>query len=311
MSRPGENDESAHSPSERPDWRESYYFNFVDSESKVSGFSTIGILPNAAKREFVFVLFHDDKREVYFVEPSGAVPKGFSESLSDGHLSFDLIKPLREWRISFVGAGLTADLKWKARYPAYDFGTGSGTSWAGHFEQSGSVTGKVEFAEGGLIKLKGLGERDKSWGARDWHIEGWFALHAQFETFSIGLRRDMVKGQAHASGGISSAKGHIPISEVELETEFASGEVRMPIRAITRVYGTDGSCYTLRSAMISPTAFVRFSRPFPGGTTELYEEMAVHECQGLGQRGTGLLEWLFTHPGVQGPAADQKTRPAA
>ncbi|RDE17484.1 MAG: hypothetical protein C4K49_02735 [Candidatus Thorarchaeota archaeon] len=310
MSRPSETDESLHSPSGRPDWRESYYFNFVDSGLNVSGFSTIGLLPNVGKREFVFVLFHDGKREVYFVEPTGAVPKGHAESLSDGHLSYELISPLHEWRISFAGVDMTAELKWKARYPAYMFGTGSGTSWTGHFEQSGRVTGTIELAKGGPIKLKGLGERDKSWGTRDWHIEGWFALHAQFETFSIGLRRDMVKGEAHSSGGISSARKHVPVTDVELQTGFSRGESRMPIKAKTRVHGADGSCYTLQSKMISPSAFVRFSRPFPGGTTELYENMAVHKCQESGETGSGLLEWLFTHPETQGPAADQKTRPA-
>jgi hypothetical protein len=40
---------------------------------------------------------------------------------------------------------------------------------------------------------------------------------------------------------------------------------------------------------------VRFSRPFPGGTTELFEEMAIHEYDELKNRGTGLMEWLFTH----------------
>jgi hypothetical protein len=47
--------------------------------------------------------------------------------------------------------------------------------------------------------------------------------------------------------------------------------------------------------MISPTSFVRFAREFPGGTTELFEEMAVHDCKELVIQGTGLIEWLFTH----------------
>jgi hypothetical protein len=41
-------------------------------------------------------------------------------------------------------------------------------------------------------------------------------------------------------------------------------------------------------------SFARFSRQFPGGTTELFEDIAIHECEELGKRGTGLMEWLFT-----------------
>jgi hypothetical protein len=118
----------------------------------------------------------------------------------------------------------------------------------------------------------------------------------QFDSFSIGLRRDIVNGVAHVSGGISSPSGHVAISKVDLETGFMEDAARMSNHATTRVYGADGSRYTLRSSLISPASFVRFSQPFPGGTTELFEEMAIHECEELKNRGTGLMEWLFTHP---------------
>lgn len=287
-------DEFAHQPSERPDWRESYYFNWVDLKAGISGFSTIGILPNAGKREFVFALFYDDQREVYFVEPDGPIPDDFTESLSDGVLSFSVTEPFKEWRIHYDRKGLRADIVWPGRFPAYDFGSGSGTSWAGHFEQSGSPHGEIELRDGRVIDFKGLGERDKSWGARNWHIQGWYALHAQFEDLSIGLRRDTVKDEFHASGGISTRDGHVPILRVDLDT--LRNDSGMPVGATTRVHGSDGSVYTLQSKMISPTSFVRFSREFSGGSTELFEEMAVHTCEELDEDGTGLIEWLFTHP---------------
>ena len=287
--------EYTHTPNNRSDWRESYYFNWVDLESGISGFSTIGLLPNVQKREFVFALFYDDKREVYFVEPEGEVPRDFHGSLSDGVLLFEVVKPLKEWVIKYQGKDLTVELNWRGRFPPFDFGSGSGTSWDGHFEQSGHVTGRVDLPDGQIILLEGLGERDKSWGSRDWHIESWYALHAQFEDVSIGLRRDMVDGEPHASGGISTAEGHVLITRVGLETKYMEGKIGMPIGARTHVYGEDGSCYTLKSSMISPTSFVRFERKFPGGQTELFEEMATHECEELGESGTGLIEWLYTH----------------
>ena len=140
-----------------------------------------------------------------------------------------------------------------------------------------------------------MGQRDKSWGHRDWHIESWYALHAQFDSFSIGLRRDIVNGVAHVSGGITSAGRHVDISKVDLETGFTDSAVHVQVRATTRVHGVDGSRYKLHSSLISPTSFMRFSRPFPGGSTGLFEDMAVHECEELKERGTGLMEWLFTH----------------
>jgi hypothetical protein len=289
-----ESDEYAHSPSERKDWRESYYFNWVDLKHGVSGFSTIGLLPNANQREFVFALFYNNQREVYFKEPSGRIPSDFGESLSDGVLSYKVIEPFKEWEIYYEGAKVRAEITWHARFPPYDFGSGSGTSWAGHFEQTGRPRGRVTLKDGGVITFEGLGERDKSWGARDWHIESWYALHAQFEGLSIGLRRDIAGGEVHSSGCISTNDGHVAIVSVGLETQV-DAESGLPVGAVTRIRGEDGSTYTLRSRMISPTSFVRFSRKFQGGSTELFEEMAVHQCDQLDEEGTGLIEWLFTH----------------
>lgn len=287
-------DEYAHEADENPDWRESYYFNWVDIDSGMSGFSTIGLLPNRKKREFVFALFYEQEREVHFNEPSGSFSADLSKSLTDGILSYELVTPLKEWRIEYRGKNLSANIVWPRRFTAYDFGSGSGTSWHGHFEQSGAPHGTIEFSDGRVMRIQGLGERDKSWGARDWHIESWFALHAQFDNLSIGLRRDVVKGVAQSSGGISTVEGHIPIKNVELATEtHKSG---MPIGAKVRIIGLDDTVYSLKSQLITSTSFVRFAREFSGGSTELYEGMATHKCKELGSTGTGLLEWLYTHP---------------
>jgi hypothetical protein len=48
--------------------------------------------------------------------------------------------------------------------------------------------------------------------------------------------------------------------------------------------------------LISPSSFLRFSRPFPGDATELFKDMATHKCEELKGRGAGLMEWLFPHP---------------
>ncbi len=287
-----DSDDYLHEPDESAGFRESYYFNWVDLASGISGFSTIGLLPNTKKSEFVFALFHADKRETYWKEPDGAVPVNIGEALSDGTLSYELINPMNEWKILYEGKKLSAKILWFGRFPYYDFGGGSGTSWVGHFEQSGMVKGTITFQDGTVKTLKGFGMRDKSWGSRNWHIEAWYALHAQFDDLSIGLRRDYVNREYYASGSITTKDGHIPITKVELDTEFLQD--RMHYAAETKVHCEDGSCYTLKSKIITDTSYVRFTRDFSGGSTELWEEMAIHECEELAQKGTGLLEWLFT-----------------
>ena len=292
MPSPTTDDDFPHLPSESADWRESYYFNFVDAENGISSFSTIGLLPNLGRREFVFALFFDHNRKIYFNEVSGQFGLD-PTSLSDGHLSYEMLEPLDLWRISFSDKDVSTDLLWKGRFTAYLFGRGSGTSWAEHFEQSGIVSGVVRLPDGRSIVVNGLGQRDKSWGSRRWHIDNWFALHAQFDNMSIGLRRDVVDGKIYVFGAVISEGSPDPISGVEtcIEQMDAQGA---PLKATTTIKTDHGETYILLSSLISPSSYAKFSRNFPGGLTALFEGMAFHYCEELGLKGTGLLEWLFT-----------------
>lgn len=74
-------------------------------------------------------------------------------------------------------------------------------------------------------------------------------------------------------------------------------EARMSVRATTHVHGADISSYTLRSSLISLASFMRFSRPFPGGTTALFEEMAIHECEEL-KALASILTYQEDDPGL-------------
>jgi hypothetical protein len=292
MDCPIQDDERNHKPSDRMDWRESYYFNFVDPESGISGFTTIGLLPHVPKREFVFALFHRDNRHFYYQEPATPFSFESSKSLDDGHLRFELLESMKEWQISISSGELKADLKWAARFPPYGFGECSGTSWEGHFEQSGVVSGTLQVGDMAL-SLNGFGQRDKSWGSRNWHIDQWYALHAQFKEFSIGLRQDTICGNSAASGGVSSFSGGVPITSIDVTTEYGT-DPNQPIGATTKVRCKGGREYKLSSRLISPLSFVKFNKRFPGGATELLEAMALHRLEETGEVGTGLLEWLFT-----------------
>ena len=286
-------DDYLHVPEDGQDWRESYYFNFVDPENETSGFTTIGILPNQKKGEFILALFHRDKLNIYYKEqPLQNIES--SSLLSNGTLTYRLVEPLQKWDISVVNENFDVRLKWEARFKPFDFGKGSGTSWKGHFEQSGVIEGEAVFSGARKIRIRGYSQRDKSWGARDWFIESWFALHAQFATYVVGLRKDNVNGASYVSGGVSSTDKQTASSQVDLQINFDQGI--NPVGASTTIHYDDGRTDTLISRLISPRSFFKFSRSFPRGTTELYEGMALHESVTTGEKGTGLIEFLFTHP---------------
>lgn len=284
-------DDRLHTPSGDKGWRESFYFNFVDLKSGISGFTTIGLMPALKKREFVFAIFHGDRQTLHFAEPKGPFESSGTEPLSDGTVTYEELEPMKKWRLRLSKRDAAADLIWESRFPPFQFGGCSGTSWSGHFEQSGIVTGTVELG-GAHLKVEGLGHRDKSWGPRDWHIDSWFALHAQFRNSAIGLRRDFTGTSFSLSGGVLSAESSIPIASMELQTEYDIDKI--PRSARIRITCSDGRTCTLESALINTSSFVRFTKQFPGGRTDLFEAMATHKCVESGEEGTGLLEWLFT-----------------
>jgi len=290
-----------HVPEKELDWRESYYFNFVNHDKETSGFTTIGILPNQRKAEYLLALFHRNKQTLYFKEQEIATDTKSENRLSDKTLTYTLIEPLKKWKIGFSSQDMELLIQWEARFPLFDFGKGSGTSWTGHFEQSGIVGGEAKLRDGRKIRIDGYGQRDKSWGQRNWHIENWFALHAQFKTYAIGLRKDTVNGIPHVSGGLSSAKKQKTASQVDLEITYGKDENKIPAGALTTIHYSDGKAVTLRSGLVSSRSYAKFSRIFPKGTTELFEGMAAHECLTTGEKGTGLIEFLFTH---QKPQSD-------
>lgn len=293
-------DDALHLQSSERSWRESYYFNFVDEERGISCFATIGIMPNLKIREFVFAIFYKNKKKIYYNELKSSMPVDLNEILSDGKLCFKLERPLKQWQIFYYDPEVSVDLSWDSRSPPIDFGEGSGTSWLRHFEQPGKVRGKMRLADGTSIEIDGLGQRDKSWGPRNWHIDGWFAMHAQFNELSIGLRRDTVGSISKTSGYILSGNEIVAISDLKLETIFSKATNRMPVGAKTVIYGSDGSKYSLVSKLMAPNTYAKFERDFGQSVTELYEEMAIHECSGLKGRGTGLIEWLITRTKVFG-----------
>ena len=288
-------DEYTHASGREKDWRESYYFNFVNHDNKTSGFTTIGVLPNQQKAEFVFALFHEDKQALYYKEHQLASNAQRPDTFSDKTLTYRLVQPLKKWEISLVNEELSLQIQWKSRFPPFDFGKGSGTSWKGHFEQSGNVRGEVQFPGGRRIQIDGYGQRDKSWGQRNWHIQNWFALHAQFQKYSIGLRRDTVNNAQRVSGGLSAGRKQYAVSKIDMEMTCEKGNNENPTGAVTTILFDDGKTATFQSRLISPRSFVKFSRTFPEGSTELFEGMAIHECRETGEKGTGLIEFLFTH----------------
>lgn len=289
-------DELLHEPTSEPKWRESYYFNWVDLVNEISGFSTIGIVPNENRREFVFLLFLKERNEVYYKEPQlHHYEDNISTMLTEKNLSYKLIEPFKIWQIEYTSRKLKFNIKFESRFPTFKFGLDSSASWHQHFEASGIVKGNLILKDNTNIKIYGYGQRDKSWGYRDWHkFDKWYAGHFQFKTWSSTFRKDYFGNQIDLSGHISNKKNNITLSSLEIETINDKDKFNSPLTATYVITDKDDNSYRIKAERIKKDSFIRFVRSFEGGNTELFEQMVFMKDLDTGEIGSGMMEHLRT-----------------
>ena len=289
-------DELLHEPTSEPKWRESYYFNWVDLVNEISGFSTIGIVPNENRREFVFLLFLKERNEVYYKEPHLLYYEdNISTMLTEKNLSYKLIEPFKIWQIEYTSRKLKFNIKFETRFPTYAFGIDSSASWHQHFEASGMVKGNLILKDNTNIKINGYGQRDKSWGYRDWHqFDKWYAGHFQFKDWSSTFRKDYFSNQIDLSGHISNKKKNITLSSLEIDTINDKDKFNSPLTATYVITDKDDNSYRIKAERIKKDSFIRFVRNFQGGYTELFEQMVFMKDLETGEIGSGMMEHLLT-----------------
>ncbi len=291
-----EADEFLHQPSEILKWREAYYFNWVDLENKIAGCSTIGILPNENRREMFFFLFLDNKRIIYYREPPLLkYEDDINVMLRDKRLAYKLIKPLQTWEIIYKCNKFEFKINFDTRFGTYYFKKDFSVAWDTHFESSGIIKGNIKYRDGKAREINGFGQRDKSWGIRDWHgVDHWIAGQFQFKDWNCGLRKDFFNDRIDVSGYIASEGGIVPVSEVDIDIIDDDDKLKTPLMTTYRITDAEGKSYNIEARPIEKNSIFRFTRQFPDGYTELFEEMVIMKNLDTGEIGSGMSEHLRT-----------------
>ena len=187
-------DELMHPVGDDSAWSESYYFNFVDPQSKIAMFSRMGFRPNNGWADGLHVVYLGGDRVAftYGRREIGRDLSRYNADLNAGNLHLVCDSPFERWQIGYTGSAQDiADaailLKRRKERPDGWFepahldmnvefnaltephhSVGADVSDArGHFEQSGKFTGNIALGSE-RWQVSGFGVRDKSWGPRDW-----------------------------------------------------------------------------------------------------------------------------------------------
>ena len=201
--RPSADDEGAHPPGAEPLWSESWYADFVDEAQAIGGWFRLGVMPNEGIAWVNALLCGPGMPTIAVNDFEVALPGDPGAVQTDAfELTHAATQPLQTYRVSLRGSGqayhdpsallrgeagrpveLTMDLHWSTAGIPYQY------RLTPRYEIPCTVSGTVGFGDSTIEVNAVAGQRDHSWGVRDWWSMDWVwsALHLQDGTHLHGV----------------------------------------------------------------------------------------------------------------------------
>ncbi|MEZ0366349.1 phosphotransferase [Mycobacterium sp. pUA109] len=200
---PADTDDAAHPPGDEPLWNESWYFDFVDPGQQLAGWIRLGLYPNEDTAWVNALLCGPQMPTVALNDFAAALPASLDAIGCDTFaLTLEPSAPLRSYRVTARGTGaayddpaallrgetgrpveVAIDLRWSTDGTPYQY------RLTPRYEIPCTVTGIVT-VDGTDYRLSDVaGQRDHSWGVRDWWSMDWVwsALHLDDGTHLHGV----------------------------------------------------------------------------------------------------------------------------
>jgi hypothetical protein len=292
-------DERRHPPDGELLWNESYYLDFVADDGSVGGYARIGMYPNLGVTWWTTMVVGPDRPMVSSVAFDLPPPAGDRIAIeSDHHLvTCQAELPLELMRLqatapavvnhdptsSYRGGSGTAttvsiDLAWRTDGRPYHYGVTT------RYEIPCLVEGEVSVGDE-RIGIRGQGQRDHSWGVRDWWAFGWcWAALRLDDGTRIHFADIRIPGMPVALGYLQSPGA--PVRAVaSLEVVDRLGSEGLPTAATVTV--GPGPV----ELVIEPVAFGPVLLTAPDGRTSRFPRAMARCTAADGRRGTGWIEW--------------------
>jgi hypothetical protein len=231
---PERSDEAAHPPPDAdPLFNESWYFDFASADGGLGGYARLGLYPNQRVAWYWAALVGTGRPLLLVRDHAVPLPRVGLEVRTDGlWAAFNCETALEHWSVGLeafavalddpgeayrgergdrVAFGL--DLEWESIGPAYDY---PGVT---RYEVSCDVHGEILVGDE-RIAFSGPGQRDHSWGHRDWWTYPWCwtagrlddgtAFHASRPEIP-GVRYEV--GYVLPPGGVPHAAGEFVVGD--------------------------------------------------------------------------------------------------
>lgn len=290
-------DESRHDPEGERLWGESYYMDFVADEGSLGGYIRVGWYPNLGVVWWTTAIVEPGGRTIMWVSYDAPATSTTTAKGPNYSVEVDVAMPLEELRVRAVGTGesfvdpvavyrgengepvaLDLDLSWRTDGQPFHYDSTT------RYEIPCLVAGTIRLGDRTVI-IHGQGQRDHSWGVRDWWAFGWNWMAARF---SDG-------GRVHAVDvripGLDVAFGYVqdgPSSLVVVtsaDTTEDLGPEGLPTRGTAIL--NDGEL----ELAIEPLAFGPLMFTSPEGRIDRFPRALARFSEPGGRTGLGWVEW--------------------
>lgn len=296
---PEAGDEAPHAAGDEPLWNESWYFDFADAAQGIGGWVRLGLYPNQQKAWVNALVCGPGLPTVAINDFEVALPADPAHIRTDDlELSLAATDPLRSYRVTVRGhgqayddpAGLLHGVTGRPVDVALDLEfTTAGTPYqyriTPRYEIPCTVTGTTTVGGTTYALTAVPGQRDHSWGVRDWWSMDWVwsALHLDDGTHLHGV--DIrIPGLPPVGIGYVQKGGQL----VELESvtaEKAFGDNGLPV----------STTISLSPGDIEVSLDVQGHAPVlltsPDGRISQFPRAWVTVTARDGRHGVGWVEW--------------------
>ena len=237
-------------------WNESWFWDWIDQSGTRAGHVRAGWHPNQQRFWLWFFLWNGE--EWAAVEeprlPMTAFPEG--TLAYDGWgltFSWEAAEPLRAGRLRCSGFGrvlsgpragfvlpISVDLSVRALGAPHSPGRHADGGYdAGRFEQPVRVSGTGSFA-GAELAFDGYGERDHSWGPRDWNMQ-WLFVVLHGDDLRLQWARAEVPNVGTFVAGYVHRDVSLRVTDVADDIVFDHDNVTHPVSGHFTATAEDGS----------------------------------------------------------------------
>lgn len=244
-------DEGRHPAGPEELWGESWYLDWAAPDASYGGYVRLGLYPNLGLSWWWIALVGEDRPLVLVVDHALPCPEGaaaLTPSAGRTSVALSVPKPFETFRVVSDAGGIeladpaqafhglngpsvpvSLDLEWGSRSEAFPY------AMTTRYEISSWVTGSVTIG-GETMTVDCAGQRDHSWGVRDWWQFPWNWTSGHFDDGSfVHAARSIIPGlDLFATGYTVSPDGTLTPADV-IENDVDIDVEKLPTAARQRI----------------------------------------------------------------------------